>query len=67
MKIMKLYTDTGFLSNRGEMTLSMFLDKELAHLLNEAKSESELRIIGSLLCKRVQDKVSERISDLKKV
>jgi len=63
---MKLYTDTGFLSQHGEMAFSMFLDKEVAHLLNAAKTESELRVIGSLICKRVQDKVSDRVSDLKK-
>lgn len=56
---MKLYKENGYLSEFGEKTFKLFLDKEIESLLKESKSESELRLIGSLIQKRVGDLVSD--------
>lgn len=62
----KLYNEQGNLSDYGEDCLSQYLDKEIIMILNDAKSETELRIIGSILSKRVNDLVSNRVRQLKK-
>ena len=58
----KFFTDNGFLSEYGKEDFEMYLDKEINIILNTTKNENELRILGSLICKRVQDKVLEHIT-----
>lgn len=62
----KLYTENGFLSVDGDDNFCQFLDKEILVLLNEAKNENEIRLISSLIIKRVGDIVADRVSILKK-
>lgn len=57
----KLYKENGFLSEYGDSVFSEYLDKEVNVLLNSASNENELRLIGSLIAKRVGDIVSNRI------
>lgn len=62
----KLFKQNGFLSEEGEQTLKSFLDTELNILLNQAKSESELRLIGSIISNRVGNMVADRVAGWKK-
>jgi len=62
----KLFKQNGFLTERGEETFKAFLDKEVEILLNNAESESELRIIGSLIANRVGNMVADRVTALNK-
>ena len=63
----KLYKENGFLSEYGEDTFSQYLDKEINVLLNSAKNENELRLIGSLIYKRVGDILADRIRDKNRI
>ncbi len=56
----KLFKENGYLSENGELVFDAFLDKAILMLLNGAESESELRLIGSLIQKRVGDAVSDQ-------
>jgi len=56
---MKLYKENGYLSEIGEDTFKQYLDKEIQLLLNNAADVGELRLIGSLIQKRVGDLVSD--------
>ncbi len=49
----KLYTEGGFLSDEGKRLFSETLDGSVFKLLDGATSESELRMIGSLIQQRV--------------
>lgn len=62
----KLFKENGFLSEYGDSTFQQYLDKEISVLLNGAKSESELRLIGSLIVNRVGNMVADRVVDLNK-
>lgn len=63
----KLYKENGDISPYGDDTFSTYLDKEVKVLLNDATSENELRLIGSLIQKRVGDIVSNAIQTKNKV
>jgi hypothetical protein len=63
---MKLFKANGFLSERGEETFRAFLDKEIEVLLANAESESDARIIGSLIANRVGNMVADRVTTLNK-
>ena len=56
-----LFNEKGDLSDNGKDIFEISLDKEIQILLNGAENENELRIIGSLLCKRVGDMVSNAV------
>lgn len=60
----KLYTESGFLSSYGEDVFRQYLDQEITILLNGVKTEYELRIIGSLIQKRVGDLIADRIQKI---
>ena len=62
---MKLFNESGNLSDIGKDTFEQYLDKEIKILLNSATTENELRIIGSLIHKRVGDYVTNYIQKLK--
>ena len=62
----KLFKENGFLSEFGENTFETYLDEEIHGLLNKAESESELRLIGSLIMQRVGTIVANRVLDLNK-
>lgn len=62
----KLFKPNGFLSEAGESTFKAYLDKEIHQLLNQAESESELRLIGSLIANRVGNMVADRVSAMNK-
>ena len=57
----KLYTENGFLSEYGEAQFRD-LNKEINRLLNNAHSERETRLIGSLIQKKVGDLVGKYIA-----
>lgn len=61
----KLFTENGFLSDSGKDTFAQFLDKEIVMLLNSAESESELRLIGSLIMQRVGNLTADYVLKLK--
>jgi len=61
----KIFTDNGFLTEEASEDFESYLDKEINILLNQALTENEARVIGSLICKRVQDKVLERITSFR--
>jgi hypothetical protein len=56
----KLYNDNGLLSDYGKDVFSS-LDREINLLLYLAEDQNELRIIGSLIKKRVGDLISMHI------
>lgn len=61
----KLYTENGFLSEEGKMLFKELLDGKIATLLRQAKDENELRLIGSLIHKRVGDLVADAVLEKK--
>lgn len=65
MSNMKLFRSNGFLSEAGENTFETYLDEEINRCLNTAETESELRIIGSLIANRVGNMVANRVAALK--
>lgn len=58
---MKLFTESGFLSQYGKETFEQSLDKEIKAILNTATSEEELRLLGSLISNRVGNMVADCI------
>lgn len=66
IEMKKLFTESGFLSDFGEGNFAQFLDGEILHLLNEANSEDEIRIIGSLIQHRVGNLIADQILKKKK-
>lgn len=61
----KLYTENGFLSEEGKRVFKEILDGKIASLLRQAEDENELRLIGSLILKRVGDLVSDAVLEKK--
>jgi hypothetical protein len=62
----KLFKQNGFLSEDGENAFETYLDEQIHKLLNRAESESELRLIGSLIANRVGNMVADRVTALNK-
>jgi hypothetical protein len=61
---MKLYTDTGFLSEQGRIVFNATLRKSIGTILASTDSPSEALVLGSLMQKAVGDMVSGYIADL---
>lgn len=59
----KIFTENGFLSDDGEKAFSESLDERIKSLLSSAEDVNELRLIGSLIQKRVGDLTSKLIQD----
>ncbi len=57
----KLFKENGFLSEEGERVFKELLDGKIATLLKQGNSENEIRLIGSLIQKRVGDAVSNAV------
>jgi hypothetical protein len=62
----KLFKQNGFLSEFGEEAFQDYLDQRVHFLLNTAESESELRLIGSLIMNRVGNMIADRVTALNK-
>jgi hypothetical protein len=62
----KLFKQNGFLTERGESTFETYLDEQIHGLLNQAETEAELRLIGSLIANRVGNMVADRVTALNK-
>ena len=58
---MKLFDEKGNLTPYGKELFSIHFDREVQLFLNHAENENDLRLIGSLIHKRVGDLVSENI------
>jgi hypothetical protein len=66
MSNMKLFRSNGFLSEFGEQSFQDYLDQRIHFLLtNGAESESEIRLIGSLIMNRVGNIVADHVAALK--
>jgi hypothetical protein len=63
---MKLYKENGCLSEVGELTLKKYFDGGLRLILNAAESEAEVKLLGSLIQKRVGDLVFDYSLKLKR-
>ena len=61
----KLYKENGFLSDEGERVFKEILDGKIVALLKQAESENELRLIGSLIHKRVGNLVADAVLEKK--
>lgn len=59
----KMFKENGLLSQEGERVFKEILDNKINVILNQATSEQELRILGSLLHSRIGDAVADRIRD----
>jgi hypothetical protein len=58
---MNIITEQGFLSNEGKEQIKPFIT-EVMKLLAYAKSEQELRILGSVLSQALGDEISTIVS-----
>lgn len=65
-KFSALVNDTGFLNDEAKQFVNERFVKEVKTLLNFANSESELRIIGSILNSIIGNAVAARVQDAKK-
>jgi|SRR5208282_1769720 len=61
----KLFTEACFLSDEGKKIFKEVLNDSISMLLNQATSESELRIIGSLIQQRVGEMTTTAVVDRK--
>lgn len=57
----KLFKENGMISEEGERVFKEILDSKISVILKQAESESELRILGSLIMSRVGDAVANRV------
>jgi len=57
----KLFTESGFLSEEGKKAFSQLLDPHLESLFRNLQDENEIRIVGSLVQKRVGDFIYDKI------
>lgn len=62
----KLFNENGFLSEYGAESFKQ-LDDEINVLLNSANDETELRLIGTLIQKRVGDAISNKAQAKKEI
>lgn len=63
----KLYTENGFLSTEGDRVFKEILDGKISILLNQAENENELRLVASLIHKRISDMVSDVAQEKRKL
>lgn len=61
----KLFNEAGFLSDEGQRVFREVLDGKVKMILCQAANETELRIIGSLICQRVGNLVANNIEEHK--
>ncbi len=61
----KFYKNNGFLSEYGDDYFGQYIYREIKSVLDNAKSESDARLLGSLLQKYVGDMVTDHIVSLK--
>ncbi len=61
---MKLFNEQGFLNEDGKKYFRAHLDESIDCLLINAKSEDEIRILGSLISNYVGNIISNKINEL---
>ena len=63
----KLFQENGFLSEEGERVFKELLDSKIATLLKQGESETEIRLIGGLIQKRVGDAVFDAVQGKREI